>query len=153
MAVKKKAEKRKTRKKKETLNAGVVGLRMGREHADGFGKSKANLLAVCDIDAAKVKAVQEEFAVPMAFADFDEMLAREELDVVSIAVPNHLHEPHKGELFDMVDEFASRRPHPIAADTIYVTRRRQPFQGAYHTGAVQVAGRFSCDDHYLHSDD
>ena len=90
VAVKKK---RTPGKKKETLNAGVVGLRMGREHVDGFGKSKANVLAVCDIDAAKVKAVQEEFAVPMAFADFDEMLACEDLDVVSIALPNHLHEP------------------------------------------------------------
>lgn len=86
-------KKRKTMNKKETLNAGVVGLRVGREHVQGFGKSRANLLAVCDIDTAKVKAVQEEFAVPMAFADFDEMLACEDLDVVSIALQNHLHEP------------------------------------------------------------
>jgi predicted dehydrogenase len=52
------------------------------------------LLALCDNDAPKARALADRFEVPDVFADFEELLEVDELDAVIIATPNHLHEPH-----------------------------------------------------------
>jgi predicted dehydrogenase len=54
----------------------------------------ASLVALCDNDAAKARALADRFGVPDVFTDFEEMLESDELDAVIIATPNHLHEPH-----------------------------------------------------------
>lgn len=75
------------------VNVGVVGLGMGRAHLRGYQSAHANILAICDINLDRLQAAQKEFNVPNAFQDFDEMLAMDELEAVSIALPNKLHEP------------------------------------------------------------
>ncbi|MFY7949165.1 MAG: Gfo/Idh/MocA family protein, partial [Gemmatimonas sp.] len=54
----------------------------------------AQLVALCDNDAAKARALADRFGVPDVFTDFEELLDSDELDAVVIATPNHLHEPH-----------------------------------------------------------
>src|SRR5918999_836748 len=54
----------------------------------------AELVALCDNDRPKARALADRFGVPDAFTDIDELLELEELDAVVIATPNHLHEPH-----------------------------------------------------------
>ena len=54
----------------------------------------ASLVALCDNDAAKARALADRFDVPDVFTDFEELLDSDELDAVIIATPNHLHEPH-----------------------------------------------------------
>ena len=54
----------------------------------------AKLVALCDNDAAKARALADRFDVPDVFTDFEELLDSDELDAVVIATPNHLHEPH-----------------------------------------------------------
>jgi predicted dehydrogenase len=54
----------------------------------------AQLVALCDNDAAKARALADRFGVPDIFTDFEELLDSDELDAVVIATPNHLHEPH-----------------------------------------------------------
>jgi predicted dehydrogenase len=54
----------------------------------------ANLVALCDNDAARARALADRFGVPDVFTDFEELLDSDELDAVVIATPNHLHEPH-----------------------------------------------------------
>ena len=54
----------------------------------------AKLVALCDNDAAKARALADRFDVPDVFTDFEELLDIDELDAVIIATPNHLHEPH-----------------------------------------------------------
>ncbi len=54
----------------------------------------ASLVALCDNDAAKARALADRFGVPDVFTDFEELLESDELDAVVIATPNHLHEPH-----------------------------------------------------------
>ena len=43
-----------------------------------------DLVAVCDIDPAKAKAAAEEFGVPHWYADVDEMLDNERIDLIDI---------------------------------------------------------------------
>ncbi len=54
----------------------------------------ASLVALCDNDAAKARALADRFGVPDVFTDFEELLDSDELDAVVISTPNHLHEPH-----------------------------------------------------------
>ena len=54
----------------------------------------AQLVALCDNDGPKARALAERFGVPDVFTDIDEMLEVDELDAVVISTPSHLHEPH-----------------------------------------------------------
>jgi predicted dehydrogenase len=54
----------------------------------------AKLMALCDNDGPKARAIAERFGIPDVFTDIDDLLELETLDAVIIATPNHLHEPH-----------------------------------------------------------
>ena len=54
----------------------------------------ASLVALCDNDGPKARALADRFGVPDAFTDIEELLEYDELDAVVIATPNHLHEAH-----------------------------------------------------------
>jgi predicted dehydrogenase len=54
----------------------------------------AELVAICDNDRVKARALADRFGIPDAFTDIEDLLEFDELDAVVIATPNHLHEPH-----------------------------------------------------------
>jgi predicted dehydrogenase len=54
----------------------------------------AELVALCDNDGPKARALADRFGIPDVFTDIDELLEFDELDAVVVATPNHLHEPH-----------------------------------------------------------
>lgn len=54
----------------------------------------AQLVAVCDNDGAKARALAGRFGAGDVFTDIEELLELEALDAVIIATPNHAHEPH-----------------------------------------------------------
>lgn len=55
---------------------------------------RTQLVALCDNDGAKARALAERFGVPDVFTDIEDLLDLEELDAVVVCTPNHLHEPH-----------------------------------------------------------
>jgi predicted dehydrogenase len=64
-------------------------------HLPALAKSRgAQLVALCDNDGAKARALADRFDVPDVYTDFEELLDSGQLDAVLIATPNHLHEPH-----------------------------------------------------------
>jgi len=54
----------------------------------------ARLVALCDNDRAKARALADRFGIPDVFVDIEDLLSYDELDAVVVATPNHLHEPH-----------------------------------------------------------
>jgi len=52
------------------------------------------VVAICDTDMPKARALADRFKVPDAFSDIEELLEYEKLDAIAICTPNHLHEPH-----------------------------------------------------------
>ena len=56
--------------------------------------STAEVLALCDIDQQKARAVADRFGVKDAFDDIEDMLRFQPLDAVVICSPTHLHESH-----------------------------------------------------------
>jgi predicted dehydrogenase len=54
----------------------------------------ADLVALCDNDGPKARALADRFGVRDVFTDIDDLFDFDQLDAVVIATPNHLHEPH-----------------------------------------------------------
>lgn len=51
----------------------------------------AEIVAVCDVNEKTAQAAADKFNVPTVYRDYNEMLAKEELDGVSVATPNKFH--------------------------------------------------------------
>jgi predicted dehydrogenase len=78
----------------KTLNIGVIGLGMGRHHVKHFQSHPyANVVAVADSNPTLLKERVQELQISKTYLDYQEMLVREDLDIVSIATPNNLHLP------------------------------------------------------------
>jgi myo-inositol 2-dehydrogenase/D-chiro-inositol 1-dehydrogenase len=61
-------------------------------HADSFKKiHHADILAVMSPPPGEAKSFAEKHKIPKHFTDLDGMLALEEIDMVIIGAPNHLH--------------------------------------------------------------
>ena len=62
-------------------------------HLPGYTASKADVAAICDLQPERAAALAEQFTVtPRIYTDWREMLAAERPDVLSVCVPNVLHE-------------------------------------------------------------
>lgn len=74
------------------LNVGVVGVgSMGRNHARVYAQMPdVNLVALADSCEETVASIARTYKAN-AYVDYREMLEREQLDIVSVAVPTRLH--------------------------------------------------------------
>ncbi len=82
---------------KDAVRIAVVGTGAIAQltHIPVLSKMKgAQLVALCDNDGPKARALADRFDIPDVFTDFEELLDSDVLDAVVIATPNHLHEPH-----------------------------------------------------------
>jgi predicted dehydrogenase len=71
---------------------GATGFGMSHQHARGYEASPdARIVALADINLDNAKAFQQAHGGEHLYADYREMLAREKLDIVSIATWPHLH--------------------------------------------------------------
>ena len=79
----------------QALNVGVVGLGWaGRTHIESYLElENVRVVAVADLDGERRAQAAKSYAVPNIYADYEELVGREDLDIVSVATPNFLHAP------------------------------------------------------------
>jgi predicted dehydrogenase len=78
----------------QKLKMGVVGLRMGKNHAKAYQTHpRAELAAVCDMNETLLNTVADELKVPKRYTDAGKMFREAGLDAVSVATPNKFHAP------------------------------------------------------------
>jgi predicted dehydrogenase len=80
----------------ERVRIGIIGAGMiaHRSHAEAFQQVlEAEVVAVADVDEARVRAFAEKFEIPQIFTRYEELLARSDIDAVSVALPVFLHAP------------------------------------------------------------
>jgi predicted dehydrogenase len=66
---------------------------MGRNHAVNFrDMSEATLVAICDVNADRVAQVAQEVHPWRTYTNYEDLLADNDIDAVSLALPNALHE-------------------------------------------------------------
>jgi predicted dehydrogenase len=80
---------------KRTLRFGVIGAgSIGLHHMDSLHRCpRAELVAIAESNPDRLNEAAARFAVPGKFTDYHQMLARPDIDAVSIALPNFLHAP------------------------------------------------------------
>ena len=54
----------------------------------------AKLVAICDNDRPKARALADRFDIADVYTDIEDLLEGDGLQAIVIATPNHLHEPH-----------------------------------------------------------
>ncbi len=81
----------------QPIRFGLVGVGAIAQlaHLPVLSKTRgAELVALCDNDGPKARALAERFGVRDVFTDIDDLFDFDQLDAVIISTPNHLHEPH-----------------------------------------------------------
>ena len=81
----------------DPVRIGVVGAGAIAQlaHLPVLGKMRgAKLMAVCDNDRPKARALADRFDIPDVYTDIEDLLEEDEVQAVVVATPNHLHEPH-----------------------------------------------------------
>ena len=67
---------------------------MGHTHAKYFSAIKdCKLTAACDIIPERAQAFSKEFDIPYVYPDMEEMLAKCDLDAVTLVTPDATHAP------------------------------------------------------------
>lgn len=75
------------------IKTAIVGMGMGRHHLAGYLKHpSAEIVALVDLDEATAREVGKPVPGARIYSNYREMLKQEQPDLVSIAVPNFLHE-------------------------------------------------------------
>lgn len=79
------------------ITIGSIGLGgQGMGNTRGFAANKgAQIVAVCDVDAAHLEDARQKFKLDAkdSYNDFREVLARKDVDAVMVATPDHWHVP------------------------------------------------------------
>jgi predicted dehydrogenase len=77
------------------LRVGVIGLGFaGSTHLAAYSALPgATVVALAGQEEPRLHELGERYGVPELYSDWEELVARDDLDVVSIGVPNNLHHP------------------------------------------------------------
>jgi predicted dehydrogenase len=76
------------------IKVAVIGLGMGKGHIGGYREHEnTEVVAIADLNKELLAKVGDELNIPGRYTDPLEMFKKEDLDVVSIAVPNKFHKP------------------------------------------------------------
>ena len=76
---------------KDTIRIGIVGSKFAADfHADSYARNEhAEVVAMAAID--NLEEFSKKWDVPATYLDYNEMMQRDDLDLVSVCVPNFLH--------------------------------------------------------------
>ncbi|MEP7198430.1 MAG: Gfo/Idh/MocA family oxidoreductase, partial [Chloroflexota bacterium] len=77
------------------LKVGVVGCGIGKSHIEAYQQlpEQFQVVAVCDLDEGKARAIASEHRVPRVTTDIAELCRMDEVDIVDICTPSYLHYP------------------------------------------------------------
>ncbi len=76
------------------VRVGIVGVGIGATHANGYSKCpEVEIAALCDLNTERAQKLADQYGVKKIYTDYNEMIATEALDAVSVCTPNALHAP------------------------------------------------------------
>jgi predicted dehydrogenase len=82
--------------RKGRIRVGIIGSGWiaQKGHIAGFkSHEQATVVAVCSRVREKAEEVAREYDIPQVFTDYRDLLALKDVDVITIATPDHLHYP------------------------------------------------------------
>lgn len=116
--------------KDKKIRIGIIGVgQIGKSHLDTYSRIPgAELVAAADVNQAELKQVAERFKIADTYADFRELLKRDDLEAVDVCLHNNLHAP--------VSIAALK-----AGKNVYCEK---PIAGSYKDGKAMVAAARQC---------
>ncbi len=80
---------------KTSYNVAVIGAgAIGFNHIDSFQKHPdATVVALAEVSPERGREAADKFGVPDLVTDYKTLLSRDDIDIISIALPNYLHAP------------------------------------------------------------
>ena len=81
--------------KKSSYNVAVIGAgAIGHDHIKSFNEHpQAQVIALAEVSPERGREAADKFAIPTLTEDYQTLLTRDDIDVISIALPNYLHAP------------------------------------------------------------
>ena len=77
------------------LRVAILGLGMGAAHARAYRElANVRVVAACDTDRERLETFARDFDVPVTSGDYREIVTRDDVDIVSVCTPDHLHAEH-----------------------------------------------------------
>jgi predicted dehydrogenase len=74
------------------IRTGVIGMGWGQLQLESFKRAKDfQVVALCDADTARLKETASKYKIDQTFADYREMIARADIDFISVASPPDCH--------------------------------------------------------------
>ncbi|GIV07219.1 MAG: oxidoreductase [Fimbriimonadales bacterium] len=80
----------------ETVGVGIIGAGgIAAAHAKAYQMlgAKAHLIGVADIDEERARTFARRYAVPVWSSEDEDLLKRDDIQIVSLCLPHHLHAP------------------------------------------------------------
>jgi predicted dehydrogenase len=79
----------------DKVRIGVIGVgQIGKHHLSRYAEIEAaDVVAAADINEAELQRVAGAFDIPDAYADFRDLLARDDIEAVDVCLHNNLHMP------------------------------------------------------------
>lgn len=80
---------------KDKVRIGIIGAgQISQQHMKNYSQiPEAEMVAVADLFPEKVEAARQNFGIPDGYADYQELLARDDIDAVDVCVHNNKHAP------------------------------------------------------------
>jgi predicted dehydrogenase len=81
--------------KREPVRIGIIGVgQIGKHHLNNYSKiPDAQIVAVADVNEAEARRVAELYNIPNVYTDFRELLKRDDIQAVDVALHNNMHMP------------------------------------------------------------
>lgn len=75
------------------LRVANIGMKFGMSHVEGAMSCDAEIAAICDCDEENLRFAGERYSIPeeKRFLDYKDLLEREDIDVVTVAIPDQQH--------------------------------------------------------------
>jgi predicted dehydrogenase len=78
----------------DNLRIGIIGCGIGDFHAEAYLLDRrADVVSLAGLDIPRCLELCKKHGIPEHTANYEDLLARSDVDAVSIAVPNYLHAP------------------------------------------------------------
>jgi predicted dehydrogenase len=79
------------------VRIGIIGVgQIGKHHVDNYSKisrDDVQVVAVADLNETEARRVTAQYNIPDVYTNFRDLLAREDIDAVDVALHNNLHAP------------------------------------------------------------
>jgi len=99
------------------LKVAVVGLTVGGSHVNNYVASKnVSEVVICDTNTEKLNSVGDKHGISKRYLNYEQMLAEEKPDAVSVAAPNFLHLPFAVKAMEAGAHVLTEKPMACNAD-------------------------------------